>query len=74
MDRVAAAFDSRQKENRLLDVWGKHQQVHDLGDAGAGDVGQPSEFGVVGHIAGSDQLVEADRQRHEAGYAGHAAR
>lgn len=35
---------------------------------------QPGQFGVVGDLAGADQLLEPDRQGHQTGDAGHPAR
>jgi len=41
------SVSARQEENRLLAVRGEEQEVHDLGDAGAGDVGQGRQTRTV---------------------------
>ena len=46
-DRVAPALGPRQTEDLLLDIGGEVEQVHDLGDASAGDVTEAGEFGLV---------------------------
>jgi len=50
-----------------LDVWGHVEQVHDLRQAGPGDVTEAGKLGLVGHDAIADELVEADRQSHQPG-------
>ena len=65
-DGSAAAVGGRQEEDRLLDVWGEQRQVHYLRDAGAGDMGEPGQFGVVGHLTRVNEFLHADGQSHEA--------
>ena len=74
-DRGAAPVGSRQEQDVLLDVRGEVQQVHDLRHAGAGDVAEAGQLGVVGDLAvvgtSSSKWM---RQRHQPGDPGHAAR
>ena len=42
LDRVRPCLDARQKQNRLLNLWGQVGQPHDVRHAGGGDVG----FGI----------------------------
>ena len=67
VDWVTSPRHPGQEQDFFLNVRGQHQQIHDLCDAGTGDVAQASQFGIVGDVAIPDQLVEADGQRHEAG-------
>ncbi len=73
-DRVVALDRARQEEDRLLDVRGEQEQVHDLRDPGAADHAQAGQVGVVLHFAGSDQPFEADRQSQQPGDSGYVAR
>ena len=59
---------------RARHVRGQVHQVHDLADAGAGDVAQPGQRGVVGYHAGAHQVVQAKGQGHQAADAGHTPR
>jgi hypothetical protein len=56
-DRVAAFFGARQKQERFLNLRRELQQVHDLGDAGAADVAQPRQVGLIRDLAFLDQPV-----------------
>ena len=60
-------------ENGLLYAGSEVQQVHDLRDAGAGDVAELSDLGLVADEAVGDHPVELDGQRHQPGDAGHPA-
>lgn len=73
-DRIAARTNWRQVENRFLKVWGKVEQVHDLGDACAGDVADRGEIGLRRDGAFPNKGVESDRQRHQPGDAGNTPR
>jgi hypothetical protein len=66
MDRVTSLQRSRQKKNRLLDVWRQIQHVHDLADAGTAHVAQLGQGQVIDDLAGAKVLVETQRQRHQA--------
>jgi len=59
---------------RARHVRGQVHQVHDLADAGAGDVAQLGQRAVAGQHAGADLLLEANGQGHQPGHARHAAR
>lgn len=69
MDLVAAALDPRKEQDRLLNVGCQQPQVHDLCDSSPGYVPEAGELGVVRHLAVADQLLKANRQRHESGHA-----
>src|SRR5262249_23211907 len=49
-------------------------QVHDLADAAARDVPQPRDLRIAVDLPRPDQLVEVERQRHQARHARHAPR
>src|SRR5271155_4052542 len=59
-DRVVAGLGRGQEQNLLLDVRRQHGQVGYLRDAGAADVPQAGQVGVVAHGAVADQLLEPD--------------
>jgi len=73
-DRVAAMLSQRQEEDGLLDIGREAEQVHDLGDAGAGDVAQPGDLGIVVDLAALQEIVRPDGQGHEARKARHPPR
>ncbi len=54
-----------QKEDRLLDVWRKIQQVHDLGHPGRGHLPDAGYLGLIGDDPLADQSVHPDRKRHQ---------
>lgn len=64
-DGVATAFSARQEEDFFLDVRGEIEEVHDLSNAGAGDVAEAGDVGVVGYCAFSAKSVEPDGKRQE---------
>ena len=70
MDRVPARLDAGQEQELLLDIRGQQQQVHDLRDPGTGDVAEPGQFGVVGDLAGPDQLARSGSPAPSAGRCG----
>jgi len=45
-DRITARTNRRQVKNRLLEVWREVKQVHNLRNAGAGDVANRGEIGL----------------------------
>src|SRR5206468_11091060 len=49
----------------ILNVGSKAKEARDLAQAGAGDVAQPGQLGVAGHLARANQIVEAHGQGHE---------
>lgn len=51
-----------QEQQRLLDVWGKEQQVHHLADPGTGPVQAAGNIGAVGDTAGVDQALDVVRE------------
>jgi len=57
-DESAPVVGAGQEEDGLLDVRGEMEEVHDLADADAGDVGQPRQVGVVGHHGKTRQAHE----------------
>src|SRR4029077_3732721 len=74
LNRVPAPESAWQEKNRFLNVGSKAKEARDLAQTCAADVSQPGQFGVVGHLARANQLVEAHGQGHETGNAGHAPR
>lgn len=60
-DRVPTCANHGQIENCFLKVWGKVEQVHDLGDAGTGDVAHRGEIGLCRDGSFPNQGIEADR-------------
>ena len=66
-DGVSPLHCIRKEEDILLDVRGKVEQVHDLGDARTGDIAQAGEVRIVLDIAPLDQFLKADRQSQELG-------
>ena len=73
MDRVTPFDGHGQEQDLLLDFRREMQQVHDLRDAGAGDVPEACDLGKVAHLPIADELFEADGERHESGYARQSA-
>ena len=47
-DGVAALLCAGEEENRLLDVGGEMEKVHDLAHTGTGDLAQSGEGSIVG--------------------------
>lgn len=64
MNRVATACYARRAQNLLLNIWCQHEQIHDLGDSGAGDIAQFFPFGVVGHLGVADQVTKPEDKLH----------
>ncbi len=60
-DRWLTAGHLGQKQNRLLDVRGQVQQVHDLGHPGRGHLPDASDLGLIGYHPLADQSVHPDR-------------
>ena len=56
-----------------MDVWGQVEEGEDLCHTGRSDLGIAGEFGLVGELAGEEQFVAVDSQRHEATDAGDLA-
>lgn len=65
-DGIAALGGAGEEEDFFLDVRGEVEEVHHVGGAGAGDVAEAGELRLVGDVAGLDQSVEFDGQRHQA--------
>ncbi len=51
-------------EDRFLDVGRELSEVEDLGYAGAGDAGNAGDLGLIFDLAGCQQFLEANGQRH----------
>lgn len=66
---LAEAWDSLggwlKIQDCLLDVRGEVGEVEDLRDAGACDAGGAGEFGLVLDLACVEEMVKANRKRHE---------
>lgn len=60
MNRVVTACYAREVQNLLLNIWGQHEQIHDLGDTGTRDVAQFFPFGVVGHLGVANQVTKPE--------------
>ena len=60
-DGRAPAVGAGQEQDGLLDVRGEEQEVHDLGDAGAGDVGQTGEDRTSPHLTRSHAASQRRR-------------
>lgn len=54
-------------EECLLDVGGEGGEVEDLRDSGAGDAGGAGDFGLVFELAGFEQVVQSNSERHQFG-------
>lgn len=65
LDRVPSFHRGLQEQDRLLDVRGKIQQVHDLRGPGPRDVTEPGDVGVVLDVTLLEEIFEANRQGHE---------
>lgn len=62
---VGSRVDPGQVEDGLLDVRGKVQEAHDLGDPGPGDARESRDLGVVPDLAGFEVFPEAVREGQE---------
>ena len=58
------------KEDALLDIRREEQEVHDLGDTGAGDVTAAGDFGEVFDLARVEQFLNVVGEGEEAGEGG----
>jgi len=65
-DGIAALHRQRQEQDRLLDIRSQVQQVHDLGNAGAGDVAEADDLGLVAHLAALKHALQTHGRRHQA--------
>lgn len=59
------------KEDLLLFFRGKQVQVHDLGKICMTYMTDSSELRQIGDLAGSDEVIESDREGHHLGDARH---
>ena len=66
LERVRPRLNTRQEENRLLNLRSQVGQPHDVRHAGSGDVSVVRKFGLVLDHAVRDQLVTLNRKCHEA--------
>jgi len=53
-----------EREKRILNVWGKQSQVHNLCQSRPRDITQASEIGVISDFATVDHLLELNRESH----------
>lgn len=67
-DVVAAICGPRQEEDGLLNVGGEEEQVHDLRDAGAGDVAEASGLGRALDLASVERALEMVSKGEEASH------
>jgi len=65
MHKVAAVRHTGQEQQLFLYVRCQMVQIHDLRDAGLGNVCEAGQLGQVRDLALVDQAVEADRQSHQ---------
>lgn len=66
-DRVTLSLDAWQEQQLFLDVLGQAQQLLDQADPGSCDLPEPGQICVGFDLAQSNQFLEPDRQRAEAG-------
>ena len=70
LDAPTAFSRPWQEQEVFLDVRGQAEERQDLCQASWRDVRVAGEFGLVGGLAGAEEFVAVDRQRHEAADAG----